>query len=113
MKITIHIGAHTNQGRTFSTFEAANLYCRGLLGRCSDIAYTIRDGGFERYGTIDMEPVSFHARHKGRIFTAHLQTFGRNVLRSISANKFPFNQMAQSERTETETHFVELLALIK
>lgn len=111
MKITLSTAS--GAPRTFSNTETANLFCRGLLGRFSDVYYTIHDGKFERNGSIDLEPVSFHTRNKGRIFTTHLQTFGRNVLRSISANKFPFNQMAQSERIETETHFVELLALIK
>lgn len=112
MKITIHKGAHTATGRTFTTFEAANLYCRGLLGRCSDVAYTIQDGGFERYGTIDMEPVSFHARNKSAILTRHLKTYARNVLAAIAENKYPFSVLCDSDRERYITAYTETLALL-
>lgn len=112
MKITIHKGAHTNQGRTFTTFEAANLYCRGLLGRCSDLTYSIQDGGFERYGTIDLEPVSFHTRHKSAILTRHLKTYASNVLAAIAADKYPFSALCDSDRERYITAYTETLALL-
>jgi hypothetical protein len=110
MKITIKTG-FTN-GRSFSNFESANLFCRGLLGRYSNIEYSIQDGNFSRFGSIDLEPVSFHTKHKNRILTGHLFTFSQNILKAISSNKWPFAEMDKKEKRENQDHFSELICLI-
>jgi hypothetical protein len=112
MKILISTGLANSQGRSFSNFESANLFCRGLLGRYPNIFYSIQDGNFGRSGTIDMEPVSFHSRHKNRILTGHLFTFSQNVLRDMALKKYPFNTLNKIDFKENQDHFSELISLI-
>ena len=111
MKITL--STTSGAPRTFSNTETANLFCRGLLGRFSYVYYTIQDGNFERNGSIDLEPVSFHARNKSAILTSHLNTYARNVLAAIAANKYPFSTLCESDRERYTTAYTETLALIK
>lgn len=110
MQITIKTSS--TQGRTFDNFNSANLFLRGLLGRYSDAYYTVKDGGFCRTGSIDLEPISFHSRNKGCILNTHLQTYSRNVLSAISRNAYPFSQLIEWERNEEADHLVELLSII-
>jgi len=112
MKILISTGLSNSKGRSFSNFESANLFCRGLLGRVSNLEYFIKSGSFERSGTVDMEPVSFHARHKNRILSGHLATFSQNVLKDVSIKKWPFKNLDQKERILVQDHFCELLSIL-
>lgn len=110
MKITFKTSA--NSYRTVNSFEQANEFCKAILGRYSDIQYVIIDGEFIHSGTIDLEPISFHKRHKVRIFTGHLATFGLNVLEHIQRNKYPFNQVSEAEKRRNQAHFIELLTIL-
>jgi hypothetical protein len=102
----------SNAYRTLSSFEKANEFCRGILGRCSGLEYVIIDGEYIRSGYIDLEPVSFHKRHKNRIFSGHLATFSRNVLEQIQRNKYPFSQFCEAEKQREQKHFIELLTIL-
>ena len=110
MQISVITGP--NKARTFSSFQNADLYCRSLLGRYSNLEYRIQAGNFSRAGSIDLEPVSFHSRHKSRILSGHLATFSQNVLCAIAAKKWPFNNMEEKDKTENQDHFVELICLL-
>jgi len=108
----ISIFANPKKVHTFSNFESANLFCRAMLGRVSNLDYSIKSGSFERSGTVDMEPVSFHSRHKNRILSGHLATFSQNVLKDVSVEKWPFRNLDPKERIYIQDHFCELLSIL-
>jgi hypothetical protein len=108
----ILISADHKKVHTFSNFESANLFCRAMLGRVSNLEYAIISGSFERSGIIDMEPVSFHSRNKVKILTLHLETFSKNILKEMALKKWPFNKMNEKDLNEDQNHFIELLSIL-
>lgn len=74
-----------SNGRLFAqvaTWEDANAAIRAVFKRqrWSDIHYFIEfDSKQEAYGSIDIEPRSFHTHHQREIFTKHLKTVWGNL----------------------------------
>lgn len=84
-----------SDGKLFAevqTWNKANEATRAIFKRknWSDIYYFIEfDSQQEAYGSIDIEPYSFHARHQREIFTKHLKTFWTNC-KNIDIMKKPY-----------------------
>jgi hypothetical protein len=95
-----------SQGENFGVFTSwdnANIATRAIFKRqnWSDISYHIKfDNKEQTWGSIDLEPHSFHARNQHNIFTKHMKTFWTNV--SKSENNFLLNE-------DTKKYFQSLL----
>ncbi len=74
-----------NKFAVVNNWDAANLAAKAVFKRnyWSDLYYFIEfDDKQEAYGSIDLEPQSFHKEHQSILFTWHLKTFWTNVSRS-------------------------------
>ena len=63
------------------TWQDANTAAKSIFKRqyWSDLYYFIEfDDSLEVYGSIDLEPASFHRPHQNELFTWHLKTFWGN-----------------------------------
>ena len=63
------------------TWHEANIAAKSIFKRqyWSDLYYFIEfDDNQEAYGSIDLEPASFHRPHQRELFTRHLKTFWGN-----------------------------------
>jgi len=79
----------TSTGSLFAeveTMEAANIAAKSIFKRnkWSDLYYFIEfDDNQEAYGSIDLEPASFHREHQNNLFTWHLKTFWSNCVKNV------------------------------
>lgn len=83
----------TDTGSLFAEVQSwaeANLAAKSIFKRnyWSDLYYFILfDDEQEAYGSIDLEPESFHKPHQNEIFTWHLKTFWSNSSKSERLSK--------------------------
>ncbi len=77
-------------------WDDANVAAKSIFKRnyWSDLYYFIEfDDNQETYGSIDLEPKSFHRPHQNNLFTTHLHTFWSNC----SKVKLPHFQITSED----------------